>query len=152
VRLGELATSSTAWKTTKEHQLVMGTPRHRARHPEPAGNQHDRSGGRHPPKLLPQFRSQIPASVKLDILYDRSISDSRSIADVKFTLCSPSALWCFGHLSVSAHVSATAIPSFAVPLAIVRNFCRDVPARYTVDNLSLMALTLSVGFVVDDAL
>ena len=103
-------------------------------------------------KLLPQFRSQIPASVKLSILYDRSISIRESIADVKFTLLLTVCLVVMVIFLFLRNISATAIPSFAVPLAIVGTFAAMYLLGYTVDNLSLMALTLSVGFVVDDAI
>jgi HAE1 family hydrophobic/amphiphilic exporter-1 len=103
-------------------------------------------------QLLPQFRSQIPASVKLTILYDRSISIRESIADVKFTLLLTICLVVMVIFLFLRNISATAIPSFAVPLAIVGTFAAMYLLGYTVDNLSLMALTLSVGFVVDDAI
>jgi HAE1 family hydrophobic/amphiphilic exporter-1 len=103
-------------------------------------------------KLLPQFRSQIPASVKLTILYDRSQSIRESISDVKFTLFLTVCLVVMVIFLFLRNVSATAIPSFAVPLAIVGTFAAMYLLGYTVDNLSLMALTLSVGFVVDDAI
>ncbi len=103
-------------------------------------------------QLLPQFRSQIPASVKLTILYDRSISIRESIADVKFTLLLTICLVVLVIFLFLRNISATAIPSFAVPLAIVGTFAAMYLLGYTVDNLSLMALTLSVGFVVDDAI
>ncbi len=103
-------------------------------------------------KLLPQFRSQIPASVKLNILYDRSISIRESIADVKFTLLLTVCLVVMVIFLFLRNISATAIPSFAVPLAIIGTFAAMYLLGYTVDNLSLMALTLSVGFVVDDAI
>jgi len=102
--------------------------------------------------LLPQFRSQIPASVKLTILYDRSVSIRESIADVKFTLLLTVCLVVMVIFLFLRNISATAIPSFAVPLAIVGTFAAMYLLGYTVDNLSLMALTLSVGFVVDDAI
>jgi len=103
-------------------------------------------------QLLPQFRSQIPASVKLTILYDRSESIRESIADVKFTLFLTICLVVMVIFLFLRNISATAIPSFAVPLAIVGTFAAMYLLGYTVDNLSLMALTLSVGFVVDDAI
>ena len=103
-------------------------------------------------QLLPQFRSQIPASVKLTILYDRSESIRESIADVKFTLLLTICLVVMVIFLFLRNISATAIPSLAVPLAIVGTFAAMYLLGYTVDNLSLMALTLSVGFVVDDAI
>ena len=103
-------------------------------------------------KLLPEFRSQIPPSVKLSILHDRSVSIRESIADVKFTLLLTICLVVMVIFLFLRNISATAIPSFAVPLAIVGTFAAMYLLGYTVDNLSLMALTLSVGFVVDDAI
>src|SRR5579871_1708901 len=103
-------------------------------------------------KLLPQFRSQIPASVQLRTIYDASISIRDSIADVKFTLLLTVCLVVMVIFLFLRNISATAIPSFAVPLAIVGTFAAMYLLGYTVDNLSLMALTLSVGFVVDDAI
>jgi len=103
-------------------------------------------------KLLPEFRSQIPPSVKLTILHDRSVSIRESIADVKFTLLLTICLVVMVIFLFLRNISATAIPSFAVPLAIVGTFAAMYLLGYTVDNLSLMALTLSVGFVVDDAI
>src|SRR6266446_3229278 len=103
-------------------------------------------------KLLPQFRSQIPASVSLSILYDRSLSIRESISDVKFTLLLTVCLVVMVIFLFLRNISATAIPSLAVPLAIVGTFAAMYLLGYTVDNLSLMALTLSVGFVVDDAI
>ncbi|HKW96341.1 MAG TPA: efflux RND transporter permease subunit [Bryobacteraceae bacterium] len=103
-------------------------------------------------KLLPQFRSQLPPSVKVTILHDRSESIRESIADVKFTLLLTICLVVMVIFLFLRNVSATAIPSFAVPLAIVGTFAAMYLLGYTVDNLSLMALTLSVGFVVDDAI
>ena len=103
-------------------------------------------------KLLPQFRSQIPASVQLSIIYDASVSIRDSIADVKFTLLLTVCLVVMVIFLFLRNISATAIPSFAVPLAIIGTFAAMYLLGYTVDNLSLMALTLSVGFVVDDAI
>jgi HAE1 family hydrophobic/amphiphilic exporter-1 len=103
-------------------------------------------------QLFRQFQSQIPASVKLTVLYDRSTSIRESIADVKFTLLLTVCLVVMVIFLFLRNISATAIPSFAVPLAIVGTFAAMYLLGYTVDNLSLMALTLSVGFVVDDAI
>jgi len=103
-------------------------------------------------KLLPEFRSQIPAAVKLTTLYDRSESIRSSIGDVKFTLFLTICLVVMVIFLFLRNISATLIPSFAVPLAIVGTFAAMYLLNYTIDNLSLMALTLSVGFVVDDAI
>lgn len=103
-------------------------------------------------RLLPVFRSQMPPSVKLDILYDRSDSIMASIEDVKFTLYLAIILVVLVIFVFLRKVSATVIPSFALPLSIVGTFSILYLFGYSIDNLSLMALTLSVGFVVDDAI
>uniref|UniRef100_Q01VD9 Acriflavin resistance protein n=1 Tax=Solibacter usitatus (strain Ellin6076) TaxID=234267 RepID=Q01VD9_SOLUE len=103
-------------------------------------------------ELLPTFREQMPPSVKLDILYDRSESIRESVNDVKFTLMLTVALVIMVIFLFLRNVSATIIPSLALPLSIIGTFAAMSLAGYTLDNLSLMALTLSVGFVVDDAI
>jgi hydrophobic/amphiphilic exporter-1 (mainly G- bacteria), HAE1 family len=102
--------------------------------------------------LLPSFRSDIPASVNLDILYDRSASIRESIADVKFTLGLAIVLVVGVIFFFLRNASATLIPSLAVPLSIVATFAAMSLLGYTVDNLSMLALVLSVGFLVDDAI
>ena len=103
-------------------------------------------------KLLPTFRAQIPASVNMNILYDRSISIRGSVRDVEFTLLLAVMLVILVIFLFLRNVSATIIPSLALPMSIVGTFAAMYLLGYTVDNLSLMALTLSVGFVVDDAI
>jgi HAE1 family hydrophobic/amphiphilic exporter-1 len=103
-------------------------------------------------KLLPHFRSLIPASVDLNVLYDRSISIRESVNDVKFTLFLALCLVVLVIFLFLRNVSATVIPSLALPMSIVGTFAVMYQLNYTLDNLSLMALTLSVGFVVDDAI
>ncbi|ODG99049.1 acriflavine resistance protein B [Nostoc sp. KVJ20] len=102
-------------------------------------------------KLLPTFRTQIPAAVNMDILYDRSQSIRESVDDVQFTLLLTIALVVLVIFLFLRNLSATVIPSLAVPLSIVATFGVMVLLGFSLDNLSLMALTLSVGFVVDDA-
>ena len=102
-------------------------------------------------KLLPSFRTQIPAAVNIDILYDRSQSIRESVDDVQFTLLLTIALVVLVIFLFLRNISATLIPSLAVPLSIVATFAVMVLLGFSLDNLSLMALTLSVGFVVDDA-
>ena len=102
-------------------------------------------------KLLPSFRTQIPAAVNVDILYDRSQSIRESVDDVQFTLLLTIALVVLVIFLFLRNISATLIPSLAVPLSIVATFAVMVLLGFSLDNLSLMALTLSVGFVVDDA-
>ncbi|HOL72463.1 MAG TPA: efflux RND transporter permease subunit, partial [Bryobacteraceae bacterium] len=102
--------------------------------------------------LLPTLRAQIPASVSLDIVYDRSESIRESVNDVKFTLMLTIALVVLVIFLFLRNVSATIIPSLALPLSIVGTFAVMYQLGFSLDNLSLMALTLSVGFVVDDAI
>jgi HAE1 family hydrophobic/amphiphilic exporter-1 len=103
-------------------------------------------------QLLPQFRAIIPPSVQMQILYDASDSIRKSVADVKFTLYLAIALVILVIFLFLRNLSATIIPSFALPMSIIGTFAVMYLLGYTVDNLSLMALTLSVGFVVDDAI
>ncbi len=103
-------------------------------------------------RLLPTFRAQIPASVSLDVLYDRSISIRQSVRDVEFTLLLAVMLVVLVIFLFLRNLSATIIPSLALPMSIMGTFAAMYVLGYTVDNLSLMALTLSVGFVVDDAI
>ncbi|MGO9209673.1 MAG: efflux RND transporter permease subunit [Terriglobales bacterium] len=102
--------------------------------------------------LLPTFRKQMPASVDLNILYDRSDSIRDSVNDVKFTLLLTIGLVIMVIFLFLRNISATIIPSLALPMSIVGTFAVMYLLGYSLDNLSLMALTLSVGFVVDDAI
>ena len=103
-------------------------------------------------KLLPHFRSLLPASVSLDIRWDRSQSIRDSVRDVKTTLFISLCLVVLVIFLFLRNVSATIIPSLALPMSIVGTFTVMYLLNFTIDNLSLMALTLSVGFVVDDAI
>jgi HAE1 family hydrophobic/amphiphilic exporter-1 len=102
--------------------------------------------------LLPTFRVQIPPSVKLDILYDRSASIRESVNDVKFTLVLTICLVVMVIFLFLRNLSATVIPSLALPFSIIGTFAAMYLMHFSIDNISLMALTLSVGFVVDDAI
>ncbi|MGH9555600.1 MAG: efflux RND transporter permease subunit, partial [Terriglobales bacterium] len=102
--------------------------------------------------LFPVIRAQLPAAVDLGVLFDRSVSIRDSVGDVKFTLALTIALVVLVIFLFLRNLSATAIPSLAVPLSIVGTFAFMYLLGYSLDNLSLMALTLSVGFVVDDAI
>ncbi len=102
--------------------------------------------------LFPVFRQQMPASVELNTLYDRSMSIRNSVNDVKFTLLLTVALVVLVIFLFLRNISATIIPSLALPMSIVGTFALMYQLGYSLDNLSLMALTLSVGFVVDDAI
>jgi HAE1 family hydrophobic/amphiphilic exporter-1 len=103
-------------------------------------------------RLLPTFKAQLPASIHLDIRYDRSVSIRDSVNDVKFTLLLTVCLVVMVIFLFLRNVSATVIPSLALPMSIVGTFSVMYLLDYSLDNLSLMALTLSVGFVVDDAI
>ncbi len=103
-------------------------------------------------QLLPSFQEQMPPSVKLNILYDRSVTIRNSVSDVKFTLFLALVLVVLVIFLFLRNVSATAIPSMALPLSLVGTFALMYAMGYSLDNLSLMALTLCVGFVVDDAI
>jgi hydrophobic/amphiphilic exporter-1 (mainly G- bacteria), HAE1 family len=103
-------------------------------------------------KILPAFRAQLPAAVNLNILYDRSVSIRDSVSDVQFTLLLAIALVVLVIFLFLRNVSATIIPSLALPMSIVGTFAVMYLLGYTIDNLSLMALTLAVGFIVDDAI
>ncbi len=103
-------------------------------------------------KVLPQFQETLPPSVKLDVVFDRSQVIKASIEDVQFTLLLAGALVVGVIFVFLRRVSATIIPSLALPIAIVGTFAGMAAFGFNLDNLSLMALTLSVGFVVDDAI
>jgi HAE1 family hydrophobic/amphiphilic exporter-1 len=101
--------------------------------------------------LLPAFRQQLPASIKLDVLYDRSESIRESVDDVQFSLLLAIGLVVLVIFLFLRNVRATFIPTLALPTSIVFTFAIMYLLGFSLDNLSLMALTLSVGFVVDDA-
>jgi HAE1 family hydrophobic/amphiphilic exporter-1 len=101
--------------------------------------------------LLPRFRQELPASVNLNVLYDRSVAIRESVHDVEFTLLLSIVLVVLVIFLFLRNLSATIIPSLAVPLSIVGTFAVMYLLGYTIDIISLMALTLCVGFVVDDA-
>ena len=103
-------------------------------------------------KLLPQFRSQVPAAVQLDVLFDRSQSIRESVADVERTLFLAVCLVVMVIFIFLRNLSATLIPSLALPMSIIGTFAVMALLGYSLDNLSLMSLTLCVGFVVDDAI
>ena len=103
-------------------------------------------------ELLPTFKAQLPGGVKLDILYDRSVSIRESLHDVQFTLVLAVALVVLVIFIFLRNVRATLIPSAAIPLSIIGTFCVMYLLNFSVNNFSLMALILAVGFVVDDAI
>lgn len=103
-------------------------------------------------EVLPTFRAQLPPTVTLEVLYDRSLTIRASVHDVQFTLLLSAALVVMVIFLFLRSLSATIIPSLALPIAVIGTFAGMAAMGYSLDNLSLMALTLSVGFVVDDAI
>jgi hydrophobic/amphiphilic exporter-1 (mainly G- bacteria), HAE1 family len=102
--------------------------------------------------LIPQFRAVIPDTVKLDILYDHSQSIRESVDDVQYTLLVTVGLVIAVIYVFLGNLSATFIPSLALPISIIGTFALMFFLKFSLNNLTLMALTLSVGFVVDDAI
>lgn len=102
--------------------------------------------------LLPKIQRSIPPSIHLDVEYDRSLTVKNSVADVKFTLLLTIFLVVMVIFIFLKNVYATVIPSLALPFTLVGTFAVMYLLHYSLDNLSLLALTLSVGFVVDDAI
>jgi hydrophobic/amphiphilic exporter-1 (mainly G- bacteria), HAE1 family len=102
--------------------------------------------------MIARMKDQIPASVSLNTLFDRSESISNSVRDVKLTLVLTLFLVILVIFIFLRNVSATIIPSLALPMSIVGTFAVMYLLDFSLDNLSLMALTLCVGFVVDDAI
>jgi len=103
-------------------------------------------------KVLPTFLAQLPASVHLETIYDRSQTIRASISDVQTTLLIAGALVVGVIFVFLRRLTATFIPSIALPIAVIGTFAGMALFNYNLDNLSLMSLTLSVGFVVDDAI
>ena len=102
--------------------------------------------------VLPQFQQSLPPSVHLEIAYDRSETIKDGIDDVQLTLLIAAALVVLVIFAFLRNVYATIIPSLALPIAVIGTFAGMALMGFNLDNLSLMALTLSVGFVVDDAI
>jgi hydrophobic/amphiphilic exporter-1 (mainly G- bacteria), HAE1 family len=102
-------------------------------------------------ELLPDFQKQLPAAINLNILFDRSAPIKEGIEDVEFTLLLTIGLVILVIFLFLRNVRATIIPSLAVPLSLIATFGVMLGLGYSLNNLSLMALTLAVGFVVDDA-
>ncbi len=103
-------------------------------------------------QLLPTFREQLPESIDINILFDRTVSIQESVADVKFTMMLTICLVVLVIFLFLRNATATIIPSLALPLSIVGTFAAMYLLGFSVNNISLLALTLAVGFVVDDAI
>jgi HAE1 family hydrophobic/amphiphilic exporter-1 len=102
--------------------------------------------------LLPQFKVELPSSIHMNVLYDRSDTIRESYRDVQFTMLLTLALVIMVIFVFLRNVWATIIPSLALPFSIIGTFAVMYMLDYSLDNLSMMALILSVGFVVDDAI
>jgi HAE1 family hydrophobic/amphiphilic exporter-1 len=102
--------------------------------------------------LVPLFKAELPPSVNMDILYDRSDTIRESYKDVQFTMLLTLGLVVMVIFLFLRNLSATIIPSLALPFSIVGTFAVMYLLNYSLDNLSMMALILSIGFVVDDAI
>src|SRR5262249_16530091 len=103
-------------------------------------------------KLLPQLKTSLPSAVNVEVLTDRTTTIRASVKDVQFELMLTVALVVMVIFLFLRSMSATVIPSVAVPLSLVGTFGVMYLLGYSLDNLSLMALTISTGFVVDDAI
>jgi len=103
-------------------------------------------------RLLPTFRAEVPAGIEMDVLFDRSVVIRQSVEEVQFALLLALALVVLVIFLFLRNIPATAIPSVALPMSIVGTFAMMYALGYSLDNISLMALTLCVGFVVDDAI
>src|SRR6266513_3058692 len=103
-------------------------------------------------KLLPTFRAEVPAGVSMHVMYDRSTTIRQSVEDVRFSLILALALVVMVIFIFLRNIPATVIPTVALPMSIIGTFSLMYLFGYSLDNISLMALTLCVGFVVDDAI
>jgi HAE1 family hydrophobic/amphiphilic exporter-1 len=103
-------------------------------------------------QLLPLFKAELPPSVNMDILYDRSDTIRESFHDVQFTMVLTLGLVVMVIFLFLRNLSATVIPSLALPFSVIGTFTVMYLLHYSLDNLSMMALILSLGFVVDDAI
>ncbi len=136
-----------SWFYTKEgsqRSIILGIQR------QPGTNTIEVTDG--VKNLLPLFRAEIPASVNMDILYDRSDTIRESYRDVQFTMLLTLGLVVMVIFLFLRNLSATVIPSLALPFSIIGTFAIMYLLHYSLDNLSMMALILSIGFVVDDAI
>ena len=106
----------------------------------------------HVKALIPELQASIPAAIKLEVALDRTTTIRASVADIQITLVISIVLVIFVVFVFLRNLRATLIPSVAVPLSLIGTFAVMYLLDYSVDNLSLMALAISTGFVVDDAI
>ncbi|HTP60999.1 MAG TPA: efflux RND transporter permease subunit [Burkholderiales bacterium] len=103
-------------------------------------------------KLMPTFRAEVPAGIEMQVLFDRTVVIRQSVEEVQFALLLALALVVMVIFVFLRNIPATVIPSVALPMSIIGTFAVMYVLGYSLDNISLMALTLCVGFVVDDAI
>ena len=103
-------------------------------------------------KIVPQFQQQMPASVEINLLIDRSASIRESIHDVNFTLLLTIALVVMVIFLFLKHLAATIIPALSLPISLIGAFSIMYWMGYSLDNVSLLGITIAVGLVVDDAI
>ncbi len=103
-------------------------------------------------KMVPQFQQQMPASVAINLLIDRSASIRESIHDVNFTLLLTIALVVMVIFLFLKHIAATIIPALSLPISLIGAFSIMYWMGYSLDNISLLGITIAVGLVVDDAI
>ena len=103
-------------------------------------------------KLMPTFRAEVPAGIDMQVLFDRTVVIRQSVEEVQFALLLALALVVMVIFVFLRNVPATVIPSVALPMSLIGTFAVMYALGYSLDNISLMALTLCVGFVVDDAI
>jgi HAE1 family hydrophobic/amphiphilic exporter-1 len=101
---------------------------------------------------LPTYRAQVPAAIDLEVLADRSVSIRNSVSDVEFTLAIAISLVILVIFLFLRSVSATVIPALAVPVSLIGTCAAMYALNFSINNMTMLALTLSVGFVVDDAI
>jgi len=103
-------------------------------------------------KLMPTFRAEVPAGIGMEVLFDRTVVIRQSVDEVQFALLLALALVVMVIFLFLRNIPATIIPSVALPMSIIGTFAVMYALGYSLDNISLIALTLCVGFVVDDAI
>src|SRR5262249_12534602 len=101
---------------------------------------------------LPTYRAQVPASIKMEVLNDRSIAIRDAVHDVQITLLIAIGLVVLVIFLFLRSLSATVIPALAVPISLIAACAAMYAFGFSINNMTLLALTLSVGFVVDDAI
>ena len=151
VRLSDIATVTDSLEDRRNAGLANGKPSVLIQmYKQPSANIIDTVNRVY--ELLPQLKASIPPSIDLTVLIDRTTTIRASIADIEYTILIAIALVILVVFIFLRNVWATIIPSISVPLSLLGTFAVMYLLGYSVDNLSLMALAISTGFVVDDAI